>query len=51
LPTKERDVAFKLLKRTGVKIPNVPVNQHQIGDENYQEFTKGDWKDIQVFGD
>ncbi len=30
LPTKEKDVAFKLLRSTGLKIPNVPVNQHQV---------------------
>ncbi len=30
LPTREKDVAFKLLRNTGIKIPNIPMNQHQV---------------------
>ncbi|MEM8999750.1 MAG: MobB family relaxase [Bacteroidota bacterium] len=30
LPTKERDVAFRLLKETGLKIPKIPTNAYQL---------------------
>jgi len=30
LPTKEKDMAFKLLKTMGVKAPNIPTNKVQI---------------------
>ena len=30
LPTKEKDMAFKLLKTMGVKVPSIPTNKVQI---------------------
>jgi hypothetical protein len=41
LPTREKDVAFKLLKSTGIKIPNIPVNQHQLALKIIKGLQKG----------
>lgn len=41
LPTREKDVAFKLLRSTGVKIPNIPVNQHQVAMKIIKSLQKG----------
>ena len=41
LPTKEKDVAFELLKGTGIKIPNIPVNQHQLAMKIIKRLQKG----------
>src|SRR5680860_1167877 len=41
LPTREKDVAFKLLRSTGMKIPNIPVNQHQVAMKIIKSLQKG----------
>ena len=41
LPTREKDVAFKLLKSTGMKIPKVPMNQHQLAMKIIKGLQKG----------
>ena len=41
LPTKEKDVAFKLLRSTGVKIPNIPTNHHQVAMKIIKGLQKG----------
>ncbi len=41
LPTREKDVAFKLLRNTGVKIPNIPVNHHQVAMKIIKGLQKG----------
>ena len=41
LPTREKDVAFKLLKSTGVKIPNIPTNHHQVAMKIIKGLQKG----------
>jgi len=41
LPTREKDVAFKLLKSTGIKIPNIPFNQHQLAMKIIKSLQKG----------
>lgn len=41
LPTREKDVAFKLLRSTGIKIPNIPVNQHQVAMKIIKSLQKG----------
>ena len=41
LPTSQKDVAFKLLRSTGMKIPNIPVNQHQIAMKIIKGLQKG----------
>ena len=46
LPAREKDVAFKLLKSTGMKIPNVPVNQHQLAMKIIKGLQKGTGKAI-----
>lgn len=41
LPTREKDVAFKLLRSTGMKTPNVPFNQHQVAMKIIKSLQKG----------
>ena len=41
LPTREKDVAFKLLRGTGMKIPNIPVNQHRVAMKIIKSLQKG----------
>ena len=41
LPTREKDVAFKLLRSTGIKIPNIPINQHQVAMKIIKNLQKG----------
>ncbi|MBU3024079.1 MobB family relaxase [Zobellia galactanivorans] len=41
LPTREKDVAFKLLRSNGMKIPNIPVNQHQVAMKIIKGLQKG----------
>ena len=41
LPTREKDVAFKLLKSTGVKIPNIPTNHYQVAMKIIKGLQKG----------
>ncbi len=41
LPTREKDVTFKLLNSTGVKHPNIPVNQHQLAMKIIKSLQKG----------
>ena len=41
LPTREKDVAFKLLRGMGIKIPNIPVNQHQVAMKIIRSLQKG----------
>ena len=46
LPIREKDVAFKLLKSTGMRIPNVPMNQHQLAMKIIKRLQKGIGKAI-----
>lgn len=48
LPSQEKDVAFKLLKSTGVKIPNIPVNQHQVAMKIIKGLQKGIGKAVRA---
>lgn len=41
LPTREKDIAFKLLRNTRMKIPNIPVNQHQVAMKIIKSLQKG----------
>ncbi len=41
LPTGEKDVAFKLLRSTGVKIPNIPTNHHQVAMKIIKKLQNG----------
>ncbi len=41
LPTTEKDAAFKLLRSTGMKIPNIPLNQHQVTMKIINSLQKG----------
>lgn len=41
LPTREKDVAFKLLRSMDIKIPNIPVNQHQLAMKIIKRLQKG----------
>lgn len=41
LPTKEKDLAFKLLRSTGINVPNIPLNQHQLAMKIIKSLQKG----------
>jgi hypothetical protein len=41
LPTREKDLAFRLLKITGAKIPNILINQHQVAMKIIKGLQKG----------
>ena len=41
LPTREKDVAFKLLRSTGIKIPNISINQHQMAMNIIKRLQRG----------
>ena len=41
LPTKEKDVALKLLKGTGIKIPSIPTNKVQMAMKIVEGLKKG----------
>ena len=41
LPTREKDVAFKLLRSAGMKIPNIPINQHQLAMKIIKRLQRG----------
>lgn len=41
LPTREKDVAFKLLRSTGIQIPSIPVNHYQVAMKIIKSLEKG----------
>ena len=41
LPTKEKDVAFKLLKSTGARLSNIPTNHHQVAKKIIKGLQRG----------
>ncbi len=41
LPTREKDVAFKLLKHTGLNIPTVPLNKYQLAMKILKTLERG----------
>ncbi|MEE1963851.1 DUF5712 family protein [Allomuricauda taeanensis] len=41
LPTKEKHIAFKLLKTMGVKAPNIPTNKVQMAAKIIKAHGKG----------
>lgn len=49
LPSREKDVAFKLFKSTGVTIPNIPVNQYQLAMKIVKDLQKGIGWEIRSF--
>lgn len=50
LPTREKDVAFKLLRSTGMKIPSIPTNQHQVAMKIIKSLQKGIGRAVQSSG-
>ena len=46
LPTNEKQMAFKLLHKAGINIPNIPTNKVQLAYKTFMKLKKGVGKAI-----